>query len=358
MSTTASRLALLCLASWLAACAAPPPRPASEDPILVLQPVRLARLDDQRARYRQLFCRQLAAPWNAPCTTYLRRFDDEPDVPANTAQPAGPTVPVNVFVVSGVFGECFPGLVVFGDARAAIAGNMLQFFDVPVHGRGSTELNAPLVRDFILGQLAQQTGPHRNIIVSYSKGTADTLAALAGSGALAARIDALLSVAGAVNGSPLADAYEDVYASIAAALPLSACKTTDRGELASLNSQVRLAWLAAHPLPTHPRYFSLVAAPTEERVSAALRSFFHKLAWVDARNDGQLLAQDAVVPGSTILGYVNADHFAVALPLLAWHPALFSVLAKPNDFPRQQMLAAALAFIEQDLATAPSVAPK
>jgi hypothetical protein len=33
------------------------------------------------------------------------------------------------------------------------------------------------------------------------------------------------------------------------------------------------------------------------------------------RNDGQLLPADAIIPGSTVLGYLNADHWAVAMEI-------------------------------------------
>ena len=37
------------------------------------------------------------------------------------------------------------------------------------------------------------------------------------------------------------------------------------------------------------------------------------LASTDTRNDGQVLIGDALIPGSTLLGYVNADHWDVAI---------------------------------------------
>jgi hypothetical protein len=348
-------MALIGVLLQLAGCGAPVSRAGSELPALVLQPVQpvqLTHVGDQRAYYRQQFCKRLDAQWTAPCETYLRKFPDEA-IEDQTEQLtlAQRSLPINLFVVSGVFAECFPALKAFGDARTALSLENTAFFDVPVHGRGSTELNSEIVRDFILAELARQSSPRINIILSYSKGTADSLAALAGSRALAQHIDALLSVAGAVNGSPLADTFEQAYASFASGLPLNTCKATDRGELTSLTRDTRLNWLTAHPPPPHPRYYSLVAAPTPDRISLLLKLPYRRLANIDARNDGQLLAWDAIVPGSTILGYVNADHFAVALPLMQWHPHAMGMLAKPNDFPRLPMLAAALAVIGQELAT-------
>ena len=40
------------------------------------------------------------------------------------------------------------------------------------------------------------------------------------------------------------------------------------------------------------------------------------------RNDGQLLAHDALIPNSTLLGYLNADHWAVALDIEDESPLL------------------------------------
>lgn len=351
MIAIAFRLTLAVCILLSTACATPPSQDRAGAPMLVLQPLRLARLDDQRAQYRRLFCGLITG--TIPCATWLRNFGDEPEAAAGaawSAAPDVPDVPVNVFVVSGIFGECFPSLQAFGDARADAANGRVRFFDMPIHGRGSTALNAGVVRDGILAELERQPTPGLNIILSYSKGTADALAALAASDQLAGRIDALLSVAGAVNGSPLADAFEDTYATLAWALPLHACQPTDRGELNSLTRAVRLRWLAEHPLPSHPRYYSLITAPTPDRVSKLLRPFYQKLARNDVHNDGQLLAFDMIVPGSTVLGYLNADHFAAALPLLRWHPVALSAFAQPNDFPRQQTISAALALIRHDLA--------
>ena len=36
---------------------------------------------------------------------------------------------------------------------------------------------------------------------------------------------------------------------------------------------------------------------------------------IDPLNDGQLLFIDQLIPGSALLGYVNADHWTVAIPV-------------------------------------------
>jgi len=71
---------------------------------------------------------------------------------------------------------------------------------------------------------------------------------------------------------------------------------------------------------------------------------------VDARNDSQVLFYDQVIPGSVLVGYVNADHWALTLPIARSHAALGATFVDHNDFPREALLEAVLRFVEEDLA--------
>ena len=51
---------------------------------------------------------------------------------------------------------------------------------------------------------------------------------------------------------------------------------------------------------------------------------YDKLARVDARNDSQVIFYDQLVPGSTLVGYLNADHWAVSVPISRSHPTITS----------------------------------
>ena len=66
-----------------------------------------------------------------------------------------------------------------------------------------------------------------------------------------------------------------------------------------------------------------------------------------------MVASDAVVPGSTLLGYANADHLAVAIPFGAETPLLTATLMTHNDYPRAVLAEAAVRFVEEDLRLAP-----
>jgi hypothetical protein len=45
---------------------------------------------------------------------------------------------------------------------------------------------------------------------------------------------------------------------------------------------------------------------------------------VDSHNDSQVIFYDQLIPGSVLLGYLNADHWAAAVPLNRSHPFISS----------------------------------
>ena len=116
-------------------------------------------------------------------------------------------------------------------------------------------------------------------------------------------------------GSALADDSEQWQADLLRHWPKADCDAGDGGGVASLRPEVRKAWLAQNPLPSNVRYYSLVTLPDPERISRIVRSSYKKLGQIDWRNDSQVIYFDQIVPGSTLLGFLNADHWAVAVPL-------------------------------------------
>ena len=81
-----------------------------------------------------------------------------------------------------------------------------------------------------------------------------------------------------------------------------------------------------------------------------LGSSYRKLGRVAARNDGQVLFYDQLIPDSSLLGYLNADHWALAVPIGRSHPMLGATFVNHNDFPREALAEALLRFVEEDLA--------
>jgi hypothetical protein len=117
----------------------------------------------------------------------------------------------------------------------------------------------------------------------------------------------------------------------------------------SLTPEVATGWLASNPLPSGVRYYSIAAFTTREHMGRALVPSWKRLGQTDPQNDGQVAAADAVIPGSTLLGYANSDHWAIAQMIEVSHPYL---VARPDQtpFPREQFFMAIVQFVISDLA--------
>ena len=72
---------------------------------------------------------------------------------------------------------------------------------------------------------------------------------------------------------------------------------------------------------------------------------------VDARNDSQAIFYDQVVAGSTLVAYLNADHWAVAVPIARVHTTIAALLVTQNAYPREALAEAIMRFVEEDLQT-------
>jgi hypothetical protein len=92
-----------------------------------------------------------------------------------------------------------------------------------------------------------------------------------------------------------------------------------------------------------------VTLPTPDRISRIISKSYKDLGRIDWRNDSQVIYSDEVIPGSMLLGFLNADHWAVAVPLSRSHPVISRSLVDQNDYPREALIEALLRFIEEDL---------
>jgi hypothetical protein len=189
----------------------------------------------------------------------------------------------------------------------------------------------------------------RLVLLGYSKGTPDILEAIAAFPDLQQRVAAVVSVAGAVGGSPLANYATQSMMNLLQYFPEAECDLGDEGALESLKPEVRKRWLANHSLPDSIRYYSVITYPKEDQVSSLLKYTYKKLSQVDSRNDSQVIFYDQVIPGSMLLGYLNADHWAIAVPFNRDHPFISSSFLDKNAFPREVLLEAIVRFVEEDL---------
>ena len=188
------------------------------------------------------------------------------------------------------------------------------------------------------------------VLFGYSKGLPDIFAFLVQYPELTHRVAAVVSYAGAVWGSPLADEADEKQLRWLTMIPGAECEKKDSKALETLSPANRDAWFAEHTLPEHIRYYSVVSFPDPDNISNGLQHSHKKLgALKDGRNDSQLVFYDQVIPGSTILGFFNADHWAMSVPIARQHEVSQAIFADQNDFPREIALEAILRFIEEDL---------
>jgi hypothetical protein len=326
---------------------------------LLLAPVQVKTaadapaMRDGRPAFRAAFCsmlreERLASPDDVACDRWLWRLKDEPAGNVGRVMPLANPERLEVVLVTGAFSECV-GVAVrpysAGAARLQAAGAKVR--TVVVGGRSGTSHNARQIADALA---ASQIDDDRELIlIGYSKGGLDILRFLVDFPDLAARVDAVVGVASPLFGTPLADLAEPAYAALVAKLPYEKCPPGDGEVMASLQPQAALGWLVANPLPAGVRFYSLAAFTTREHVARALVPFWKHLGGTDVRNDGQILATDAVIPGSTLLGFANADHWGVAQTIETEHPVL-AARQDPALFPLEQLFVAMVAFIADDLA--------
>ena len=304
---------------------------------------------DGRARFRGIFC-ALADAHGVPqtrspdaCAALLWRLADEPVTDRDIVPPPIDTR-LQVLVVGGAFSDCFgTASIAYRDGITALAASGLHITEVAISGRSSAGYNARSI-----ARAMQDTPAGPVVLLGYSKGTVDILVFLADYPELAGRVEAVISVAGPVYGSQLAQRGDWAYDTFLQHAFSGRCDPGDGGVLDSLLPETRLQWLAEHPLPESVRFYSLLAFTTSEHMARALGPSWEILAATDPRNDGQITISEGVLPGSTLLGYANTDHWGVAIDI----EEELSFIAGRDDetpFPRSIMFEALIRYVSEDL---------
>ena len=350
-----SVLYLLPVLFLLSACASKPLNPWTTDsPPLALVPVADAGVDDQRGRFREIYCEVLESrgeewPDYRPCEEALTRVADEPPGSGEPVDMGVTEQKVLALIVPGVGWECIEEWLALDES----VDNLLKSFGfqtelLKVDGLSGTEHNARQIRDTI-ADLPAEFDDTPILLIGYSKGAPDILQAIVDYPELKERVVAVISAAGAIGGSPLANVAEQKDLNIIRRFPGANCSQGDGGAIDSLRPGVRRSWLAHNTLPDEIAYYSLVTYPNPDRISSVLGTTYKKISKVDGRNDGQLIYYDQVIPGSTLMGFLNADHWAVAVPIARSHSFIGSTFVDKNDYPREAMVEAVLRFVEEDL---------
>jgi hypothetical protein len=321
---------------------------ASEMPPLQLAVVGQPSVQDGRARFREIFCGLAAreGQLDVDCEKVLVRLAAEPTSKAPAPLPSHDPR-LRILLVPGGFAECFKDAPLFPEGQPRLKAAGYSVSTIPVSGRSSSAYNAWRIAAAVARTTLPPDG--RLVLLGYSKGVSDILEFLVQYPSLATRVHAVISIAGSVNGSPIANRFTSLYEA-ADDWVLRNCPPGDKSVAADLQRELRLNWLAKHRLPSHIRYFSVGTIAPEEEVARAMMLTDGSLRHVDPLTDGQLLFYDQLLPGSELLAYVRADHWAVALPLQEyWH--VLATNPAGAHFPRGLLLEAILLHMSEALRT-------
>jgi hypothetical protein len=251
-----------------------------------------------------------------------------------------------VLIVPGFMSSCFSDSPAFQEGQKALKekyGMDVELLQVP---NDSSESNGKMIGQYIREHASKDA--RKYILVGYSKGTPDIQVALAQESGIAEHIAAFVSVAGASGGSQVADLLPQVAEKYMTTTPLKSCQGDMSTGFKSLQRANRQAFLAAHPDPVVPTY-SIVAKSDQNNTSKALMQTWHLLSTYGVGEDGQLLRDDAIVPGAKFLGAALADHFAIALPFDKSPDSTIRSNMDKTVYPRAALLEALIRYVTADL---------
>lgn len=312
---------------------------------------------DQRARFREILCQVNAArgkefPHYRPCNRILQRFSDEPPGTGEPVNLGPPQSKLHFAMVPGLGADCIAGMLVpfrFGIEHLQSLG-----FDaslIEVDGLFGSAHNGRQIRDAVLAM--NLAADEKLVLLGYSKGLPDILEGLAAYPELEERVAAVVGLAGSAQGSPLAEGAEPWWLTPFEYLPGAECRSGDGDALESLEPDRRRTFNANFRPAETIRFYSLGSFSRREQISSLLQGSYDELAAVDPRNDGMMIFFDQVMPWGALLGFTDADHWALALPFSREQPVLAATLINRNRFPREILMEAVARHLEEQLQAAP-----
>lgn len=320
---------------------------------------------DLSAVFESNFC-FLVSNHQKPCEDYFFPFKDK-TLPINIDSLAADQIKGKwvVVLVPGIFGECLVAEIApFGESKKVISEKYsnVRFVTLnKVSGRASSYYNAGVIHNAL--QAMPVAADEKLLLMGYSKGTADSLSFLSDfyyneQVAKSYSLAGFVSLAGVVNGTPIASKSYLNSEPLAASLPLKDCPLKDDSGIQSLTSKYRMQWFAKNAMVFQQSLpmFSLVAASQKKNTSMVFKEFHKDIMQMAGINDGQIPSSHQIIPGSYYLGHVNADHWAVILPFsnnpyrkLNWMNKLVKMSATKNEYPRDILLESLLLTVTEQL---------
>jgi len=302
-----------------------------------------------RHRFREIYhtvqeARRGVLPFDRPIEEVLLNRGDEAAASGKPVHLDHARLKLHFVILPGLFADCLSY-----DAKPFQMHEHLRQYGYAasllwVNGRSSSEYNAKTIYQ----AWYEHDKDERLVFVGYSKGAVDALQAVVTYPEIRERTAAIVSVAGAVYGSPIASIIPAPIRWLIRHVSLGRCKPGDGGSLESLKLQTRLKWLEDNPLPHEIRYFTLAGTPQPKQISRLLRLGYRFLSKHGGVNDSQVIYHDTQIPNSQFLAFVNADHFAIALPLSKRWWVERSLLNQ-NDYPREILLESMVRYVEEQL---------
>ena len=347
----------------LAGCAPQPLLDLTFGPPPLVSPTTAAgRLEDERGRFRDILCAVTDARGEAfldrrPCGDVLIRAAGEPPGSGQPVHLGVARKKLRVATVSGLGADCFAGLVrPFETGLKHLQSLGYRTEEIPIRGLASSTYNASIISDSLVSMNLE--ADEQVVLIGYSKGIADVLEFLPMYPEMAQKVAAVISISGAVSGTLLAEGAPEFMLPMMKLFPNGQCYSADLGAVESLRRSVRLRWFARHTLPKSVQYYSVATYAERANISSFLHAGYDELSRIDPRNDGKMLYYDQIIPGSRLLGFVNSDHWAAAVPISHHSPLLESLVADKNSFPREVLLEAIIRHVEENLLGEAVVASK
>jgi hypothetical protein len=127
---------------------------------------------------------------------------------------APPLAPLRFVIIPGLSEECVSGFIQpFSDARPHVESLGFKTDFIMVGGLGGSDQNASQIREAVSGM--PMIPGKKLVFIGYSKGATDVLEAIVRYPELSRRTAAVVTLAGVISGTPIADDVPEVLKKLA-----------------------------------------------------------------------------------------------------------------------------------------------